>query len=205
MILLKQLIRSWKAERNRLAHLSKIIHSEWIKMSAITASEKVDGFTRKSMRKAQKQKKSQGSSQFRTQSSCVELSPLPQLKGKRMNGAWNSRSTIVSRYLIVVSVKSGHGKIWIACLSILFANQTAPLLLTLHILVTFYVMPSLNSRSDTCWQNWPDCPRATAMTKSAVVSPANFQGWNVRPGFLEVCHKLYFCRAMLHRVLSTVL
>ncbi|XP_036405467.1 serine/threonine-protein phosphatase 2A 56 kDa regulatory subunit alpha isoform [Megalops cyprinoides] len=49
-------------------------------MSAISASEKVDGFTRKSMRKAQKQKRSQGSSQFRSQSSTVELSPLPQLK-----------------------------------------------------------------------------------------------------------------------------
>uniref|UniRef100_A0A1A8J4Z4 Serine/threonine protein phosphatase 2A regulatory subunit n=3 Tax=Nothobranchius TaxID=28779 RepID=A0A1A8J4Z4_NOTKU len=49
-------------------------------MSAITASEKVDGFTRKSMRKAQKQRKSQGSSQYRSQSSVVELSPLPQLK-----------------------------------------------------------------------------------------------------------------------------
>uniref|UniRef100_A0A8C3G4Y4 Serine/threonine protein phosphatase 2A regulatory subunit n=1 Tax=Cyclopterus lumpus TaxID=8103 RepID=A0A8C3G4Y4_CYCLU len=51
-----------------------------IKMSAISASEKVDGFTRKSMRKAQKQRKSQGSSQYRTQSAPVELSPLPQLK-----------------------------------------------------------------------------------------------------------------------------
>uniref|UniRef100_A0A672HFY3 Serine/threonine protein phosphatase 2A regulatory subunit n=1 Tax=Salarias fasciatus TaxID=181472 RepID=A0A672HFY3_SALFA len=50
------------------------------KMSAISASEKVDGFTRKSMRKAQKQRKSQGSSQYRTQSAPVELSPLPQLK-----------------------------------------------------------------------------------------------------------------------------
>ncbi|KAK0136451.1 Serine/threonine-protein phosphatase 2A regulatory subunit alpha isoform [Merluccius polli] len=49
-------------------------------MSAISASEKVDGFTRKSMRKAQKQRKSQGSSQFRTQTALVELSPLPQLK-----------------------------------------------------------------------------------------------------------------------------
>ncbi|MBN3319466.1 2A5A phosphatase, partial [Atractosteus spatula] len=49
-------------------------------MSAISAAEKVDGFTRKSMRKAQKQKRSQGSSQFRTQSSFIELSPLPQLK-----------------------------------------------------------------------------------------------------------------------------
>ena len=55
--------------------------SSRIKMSAISASEKVDGFTRKSMRKAQKQRKSQGSSQFRTQSALVELSPLPQLKG----------------------------------------------------------------------------------------------------------------------------
>uniref|UniRef100_A0A665WHE3 Serine/threonine protein phosphatase 2A regulatory subunit n=1 Tax=Echeneis naucrates TaxID=173247 RepID=A0A665WHE3_ECHNA len=49
-------------------------------MSAISASEKVDGFTRKSMRKAQKQRKSQGSSQYRTHSTPVELSPLPQLK-----------------------------------------------------------------------------------------------------------------------------
>ncbi|XP_063079805.1 serine/threonine-protein phosphatase 2A 56 kDa regulatory subunit alpha isoform isoform X2 [Engraulis encrasicolus] len=49
-------------------------------MSAITAAEKVDGFTRKSMRKAQKQKKSQGSSTYRTAGTAVELSPLPQLK-----------------------------------------------------------------------------------------------------------------------------
>uniref|UniRef100_A0A8C9TUH7 Serine/threonine protein phosphatase 2A regulatory subunit n=1 Tax=Scleropages formosus TaxID=113540 RepID=A0A8C9TUH7_SCLFO len=48
--------------------------------AAISASEKVDGFTRKSVRKAQKQRRSQGSSQFRTQSSLVELSPLPPLK-----------------------------------------------------------------------------------------------------------------------------
>lgn len=50
--------------------------------TAITAAEKVDGFTRRSMRKAQKQKRSQGSSQFRSQSSQAELFPLPQLKGK---------------------------------------------------------------------------------------------------------------------------
>uniref|UniRef100_A0A8B9NWV6 Serine/threonine protein phosphatase 2A regulatory subunit n=1 Tax=Apteryx owenii TaxID=8824 RepID=A0A8B9NWV6_APTOW len=49
--------------------------------AAISAAEKVDGFTRKSVRKAQRQKRSQGSSQFRSQSSQVELSPLPQLKG----------------------------------------------------------------------------------------------------------------------------
>ncbi|KAG7509452.1 serine serine/threonine-protein phosphatase 2A 56 kDa regulatory subunit alpha isoform isoform X1 [Solea senegalensis] len=49
-------------------------------MSAISASEKVDGFTRKSMRKAQRQRRSQGSSQYRTHSVPVELSPLPQLK-----------------------------------------------------------------------------------------------------------------------------
>ncbi|XP_072310671.1 serine/threonine-protein phosphatase 2A 56 kDa regulatory subunit alpha isoform [Eucyclogobius newberryi] len=50
--------------------------------AAISASEKVDGFTRKSMRKAQqRQRRSQGSSQYRTQSIVpVELSPLPQLK-----------------------------------------------------------------------------------------------------------------------------
>eukprot|EP00064_Thunnus_orientalis_P015491 superscaffoldBa00002877_g15544 len=60
--------------------LSEVFVSLCIKMSAISASEKVDGFTRKSMRKAQKQRKSQGSSQYRTQSAPVELSPLPQLK-----------------------------------------------------------------------------------------------------------------------------
>ena len=49
--------------------------------AAISASEKVDGFTRKSVRKAQRQKRSQGSSQFRSQGSQVELHPLPQLKG----------------------------------------------------------------------------------------------------------------------------
>ncbi|MFT7810746.1 serine/threonine-protein phosphatase 2A 56 kDa regulatory subunit alpha isoform [Arapaima gigas] len=48
--------------------------------AAISASEKVDGFTRKSVRKAQKQRRSHGSSQFRAQSSLVELSPLPLLK-----------------------------------------------------------------------------------------------------------------------------
>ncbi|XP_014806118.1 PREDICTED: serine/threonine-protein phosphatase 2A 56 kDa regulatory subunit alpha isoform [Calidris pugnax] len=48
--------------------------------AAISAAEKVDGFTRKSVRKAQRQKRSQGSSQFRSQGSQVELSPLPQLK-----------------------------------------------------------------------------------------------------------------------------
>lgn len=56
-------------------------------MSAISASEKVDGFTKKSMRKAQRQRRSQGSSQYRTQSTPVELSPLPQLKGKRMKAS----------------------------------------------------------------------------------------------------------------------
>ncbi|NXE47560.1 2A5A phosphatase, partial [Casuarius casuarius] len=53
--------------------------------AAISAAEKVDGFTRKSVRKAQRQKRSQGSSQFRSQSSQVELSPLPQLKDATSN------------------------------------------------------------------------------------------------------------------------
>ncbi|KAA0708929.1 PP2A B subunit isoform B'-alpha [Triplophysa tibetana] len=52
-------------------------------MSAISACEKVDGFTRKSVRKAQKQRISQGSSQFAA-NSCrpapPEISALPQLK-----------------------------------------------------------------------------------------------------------------------------
>ncbi|PKU48896.1 serine threonine-protein phosphatase 2a 56 kda regulatory subunit alpha isoform [Limosa lapponica baueri] len=53
--------------------------------AAISAAEKVDGFTRKSVRKAQRQKRSQGSSQFRSQGSQVELSPLPQLKDATFN------------------------------------------------------------------------------------------------------------------------
>lgn len=51
--------------------------------SGISATEKVDGFTRKSMRKAQKQRKSQGSAQFRPQGGSLspgELSALPQLR-----------------------------------------------------------------------------------------------------------------------------
>lgn len=53
--------------------------------AAISAAEKVDGFTRKSVRKAQRQRRSQGSSQFRSHGSQVELSPLPQLKGTSGN------------------------------------------------------------------------------------------------------------------------
>ncbi|KAI4895795.1 hypothetical protein NFI96_004490 [Prochilodus magdalenae] len=51
--------------------------------SGISATEKVDGFTRKSMRKAQKQRKAQGSAQFRAQGGSLspgELSTLPQLR-----------------------------------------------------------------------------------------------------------------------------
>uniref|UniRef100_A0A286XA91 Serine/threonine-protein phosphatase 2A 56 kDa regulatory subunit n=1 Tax=Cavia porcellus TaxID=10141 RepID=A0A286XA91_CAVPO len=53
--------------------------------AAISASEKVDGFTRKSVRKAQRQKRSQGSSQFRSQGGQAELQPLPQLKDATSN------------------------------------------------------------------------------------------------------------------------
>lgn len=49
-------------------------------MSAVSAAEKVDGFTRKSVRKAQKQRKSPSSSHFRSQSSGGELPVLPPLK-----------------------------------------------------------------------------------------------------------------------------
>ncbi|XP_048475741.1 serine/threonine-protein phosphatase 2A 56 kDa regulatory subunit beta isoform-like [Rhincodon typus] len=47
--------------------------------SPVTAAEKVDGFSRKSVRRA-RQRRSHGSSQFRYQSSQVELTPLPLLK-----------------------------------------------------------------------------------------------------------------------------
>lgn len=43
--------------------------------------DKVDGFSRKSVRKA-RQKRSQSSSQFRSQGKPIELTPLPLLKGK---------------------------------------------------------------------------------------------------------------------------
>lgn len=43
--------------------------------------DKVDGFSRKSVRKV-KQKRSQSSSQFRSQGKPIELTPLPLLKGK---------------------------------------------------------------------------------------------------------------------------
>lgn len=48
--------------------------------AAISAAEKVDGFTRKSVRRARRQKRSQGSSQFRGQGGPAELQALPQLK-----------------------------------------------------------------------------------------------------------------------------
>uniref|UniRef100_A0A7N4PSL0 Uncharacterized protein n=1 Tax=Sarcophilus harrisii TaxID=9305 RepID=A0A7N4PSL0_SARHA len=41
--------------------------------------DKVDGFSRKSVRKA-RQKRSQSSSQFRSQGKPIELTPLPLLK-----------------------------------------------------------------------------------------------------------------------------
>ncbi|CAH6841552.1 Ppp2r5e [Phodopus roborovskii] len=44
--------------------------------------DKVDGFSRKSVRKA-RQKRSQSSSQFRSQGKPIELTPLPLLKGLR--------------------------------------------------------------------------------------------------------------------------
>uniref|UniRef100_V9L006 Protein phosphatase 2, regulatory subunit B', alpha n=1 Tax=Callorhinchus milii TaxID=7868 RepID=V9L006_CALMI len=48
--------------------------------AVVTAAEKVDGFTKKSVRKAAKQKRSQGSSQFRSRSSPIEILPLPPFK-----------------------------------------------------------------------------------------------------------------------------
>lgn len=45
--------------------------------------DKVDGFSRKSVRKA-RQKRSQSSSQFRSQGKPIELTQLPLLKGKQL-------------------------------------------------------------------------------------------------------------------------
>uniref|UniRef100_A0A8V0Z9Y6 Protein phosphatase 2 regulatory subunit B'epsilon n=1 Tax=Gallus gallus TaxID=9031 RepID=A0A8V0Z9Y6_CHICK len=45
--------------------------------------DKVDGFSRKSVRKA-RQKRSQSSSQFRSQGKPIELTPLPLLKGSQL-------------------------------------------------------------------------------------------------------------------------
>lgn len=58
--------------------------------------DKVDGFSRKSVRKA-KQKRSQSSSQFRSQGKPIELTPLPLLKGKNHSGnvgflVWDSNN-----------------------------------------------------------------------------------------------------------------
>ncbi|GAA6104336.1 serine/threonine-protein phosphatase 2A 56 kDa regulatory subunit beta isoform [Tachysurus ichikawai] len=48
---------------------------------SVPSAEKVDGFPRRSMRRA-RQRRSHSSSQFRYQSSQVELTPLPPLKGR---------------------------------------------------------------------------------------------------------------------------
>ncbi|EHB14418.1 Serine/threonine-protein phosphatase 2A 56 kDa regulatory subunit alpha isoform [Heterocephalus glaber] len=55
--------------------------------AAISTWEKVDGFTRKSVRKAQRQERSRASSQFqfRSQGSQAELQPRPQLKDAPSN------------------------------------------------------------------------------------------------------------------------
>uniref|UniRef100_A0A8D0HEC6 Uncharacterized protein n=1 Tax=Sphenodon punctatus TaxID=8508 RepID=A0A8D0HEC6_SPHPU len=50
--------------------------------------DKVDGFSRKSVRKA-RQKRSQSSSQFRSQGKPIELTPLPLLKGKTLDQFYN--------------------------------------------------------------------------------------------------------------------
>lgn len=53
--------------------------------------DKVDGFSRKSVRKA-RQKRSQSSSQFRSQGKPIELTPLPLLKGKAHDQVMDSFS-----------------------------------------------------------------------------------------------------------------
>ena len=53
--------------------------------------DKVEGFSRKSVRKA-RQKRSQSSSQFRSQGKPIELTPLPLLKGKAHDQVMDSFS-----------------------------------------------------------------------------------------------------------------
>lgn len=60
--------------------------------------DKVDGFSRKSVRKA-KQKRSQSSSQFRSQGKPIELTPLPLLKGDTLTHT-------STQYLIRTIIKS---------------------------------------------------------------------------------------------------
>ncbi|XP_030414409.1 serine/threonine-protein phosphatase 2A 56 kDa regulatory subunit epsilon isoform-like [Gopherus evgoodei] len=63
--------------------------------------DKVDGFSRKSVRKA-RQKRSQSSSQFRSQGKPIELTPLPLLKGAQSTcvGIFleNWRGEMLSKY-----------------------------------------------------------------------------------------------------------
>ncbi|XP_049470043.1 serine/threonine-protein phosphatase 2A 56 kDa regulatory subunit epsilon isoform [Panthera uncia] len=66
--------------------------------------DKVDGFSRKSVRKA-RQKRSQSSSQFRSQGKPIELTPLPLLKGKARDQVMDSFPVdlFVSIYIIFFS------------------------------------------------------------------------------------------------------
>lgn len=66
--------------------------------------DKVDGFSRKSVRKA-RQKRSQSSSQFRSQGKPIELTPLPLLKGKARDQVMDSFPVdlFVSMYIIFFS------------------------------------------------------------------------------------------------------
>ncbi|KAI4808096.1 hypothetical protein KUCAC02_000167, partial [Chaenocephalus aceratus] len=59
---------------------------------SVPSAEKVDGFPRRSMRRA-RQRRSHSSSQFRYQSSQVELTPLPLLKAPLLpTSLWMDRS-----------------------------------------------------------------------------------------------------------------
>lgn len=96
---------------------------------SVPSAEKVDGFPRRSMRRA-RQRRSHSSSQFRYQSSQVELTPLPLLKGEALippkqpqinvrNNSWNmwhwescdskrSQSTLCFPALLTYMTKTQH-------------------------------------------------------------------------------------------------
>lgn len=110
--------------------------------AAISASEKVDGFTRKSVRKAQRQKRSQGSSQFRSHGSQAELHPLPQLKGNlRGRSPGGSAGLATTRAEPFLGLLPSRGSQCETCLPRSLAVTPAPLTQTglmLKVLLLFF-------------------------------------------------------------------
>lgn len=91
--------------------------------------DKVDGFSRKSVRKA-RQKRSQSSSQFRSQGKPIELTPLPLLKGKAHDQVMDSFSI----------------DLFVSVYNFLFCR--------VPYLLKFHVANWRDGRFPTCWSYW---------------------------------------------------